>query len=442
MLGQVVAEDGGDRDLAPAGAGLEAASWVRSAGSPTPGSTRITPAAKSTSSTRRARSSPSRRPPYIAVAQMARSRSGTAAIRTSASSGAAVAPGARGIRRDAAASASPRATCGGGSSPHRRERPSTSGISAKTIASCPGSRSAMTRLPTVQRGVRGGAPGSYSSRTPEYQRRVPARRWRRRTRHDRRSPHLNGGQGRVRSACSGVSRRTAKGLPRLPWRGRYCAGDVGGERGDRPVACLTALRQSTTTGTPVLHLEDRSLRSSTLRRRSKGVTRRGRDEATEAGADSSGRFWPTFESRQRSSSTAGDQVVALGRLPRPCRGSGIARIEEPAAWLAVVPRWQDRHGSEIGFSESKLEKPSKPPGCRSRRCRRRTSRSFAGLYDAVTAATSRRFWRFATRTSSGIDPRHRRASDRRALSRASRRSARLVSSVVSEQFERLRFEIG
>ena len=70
-------------------------------------------------------------------------------------------------------------------------------------------------------------------------------------------------------------------------------------------------------------------------------------------------------------------------------GSGVA-VSEPVFQLFTFRRGLvDPAG---GFRGS-LRRPSKPPGCRSRRCRRRTSSCFTELLTPSTDATSMRSWR-------------------------------------------------
>ena len=75
----------------------------------------------------------------------------------------------------------------------------------------------------------------------------------------------------------------------------------------------------------------------------------------------------------------GDRVVGIGRFRT--RGKGA----EPRPSRPSAPWSTSRTARRFGFGPtSTRRKPSKPPGCRSRRCRRRTSRWFGAASGALT----------------------------------------------------------
>ena len=76
--------------------------------------------------------------------------------------------------------------------------------------------------------------------------------------------------------------------------------------------------------------------------------------------------WTEFRIQPDEFRDLGDRVLILGRAFARGRESGIA-LDQPAAWIAAL------RGGKIFKFQSFINqgRPSKPPGCRSRRCRRR-----------------------------------------------------------------------
>ena len=101
-----------------------------------------------------------------------------------------------------------------------------------------------------------------------------------------------------------------------------------------------------------------------------GVTYRGKDRVRRW-MDDLRRDWEIYEiTIEEVRDLNEDHVLAIGSWHARGRRSGVELRLQQAAWLAHYrnERFSGGRPSPTG------QKPSKPPGCRSRRCRRRTWR--------------------------------------------------------------------
>ena len=112
------------------------------------------------------------------------------------------------------------------------------------------------------------------------------------------------------------------------------------------------------------------------------------------------RLGRSFGSKPRSSATSATRSWCLDE-PSP--------VQRQAASSSMSRRdglLSSTMGKSFGFGVSAISwKPSKPLGCRSRRCRRRTWRSFDSSLTPGTAGTRRRCWRSSTPRSRTSTPR-------------------------------------
>ena len=77
--------------------------------------------------------------------------------------------------------------------------------------------------------------------------------------------------------------------------------------------------------------------------------------------------WAEFRITPEEFRELDGEIIVLGRAFARGPGSGIA-LDAAVAWIAEL-----RNGRIVGFRASAASRrPSKPPGCGSRRCRRRT----------------------------------------------------------------------
>ena len=86
-----------------------------------------------------------------------------------------------------------------------------------------------------------------------------------------------------------------------------------------------------------------------------------------------------------------------GAAVRPGHGPAHAPTEPEGLWCGLRV-WRDMKTICVGHLSGARTKPSKPPGCRSRRCRRRTWSWSPELSTPSTGATGTAFWRCLTRS--------------------------------------------
>ena len=190
------------------------------------------------------------------------------------------------------------------------------------------------------------------------------------------SVHLSRRQGH---SSAGVLRPDAG--PRS--RGAVGVGDVAGERGDRARSPSTTCRSAGDLGAF-------GWRGSTSTRRSNGIAPTAMPDLRPASIEASrGRSvlgdewlaaWETSDFEYEDLLDAGDRVVAA-RLDQRMRGRATG-IEVTRASSHDSARFTDGPDRPTGSSTPASRKPSKPPGCRSRRCRRRTWRSCGDRVEA------------------------------------------------------------
>ena len=144
-------------------------------------------------------------------------------------------------------------------------------------------------------------------------------------------------------------------------------GDVAGERGDRAGRCIERFERGDWTRWRTADPDFEMVLDDG--RFPEPGTYRGL-ESRAAASDESGGLGRLRDSRTRVID-AGEHVVVLLRLHGAAAGSGI-EVTRDASDVCHLPRRQGR--APVPYYDHE-PKPSKPPGCRSRRCRRRTWRS-------------------------------------------------------------------
>ena len=149
---------------------------------------------------------------------------------------------------------------------------------------------------------------------------------------------------------------------------RYCVGDVAGERGALPPGhrCL----QPTRSWTRSWHSPTPEWSGFPAFSPSQGGTWEGHDGTTEWWNDLLGVF-PDFKIEIVWVRDAGNLTVS--ELRNQAHGEGSAAPLDEQVWQ--VTEWRDGLVVQWQMYATRGTMPSKPPGCRSRRCRRRTSRS-------------------------------------------------------------------
>ena len=149
-----------------------------------------------------------------------------------------------------------------------------------------------------------------------------------------------------------------------PFGARYCAGDVAGERGDRASACSTPF----TVATWPRARRPRQISNS---------TGRGRSASPELGRRSPVRDFLRAVRRDLGvRSDEADELIDAGELwSIACHCSLRGRERGRGAGSLRIWSGTFRDGRSCGSASIRSRRrPSKPPGFRSRRCRRRTSR--------------------------------------------------------------------
>ena len=166
---------------------------------------------------------------------------------------------------------------------------------------------------------------------------------------------------------------------------RYCAGDVAGERGDR-ASGYRGLQRRRRRGAPGGSRPGGRVGSGRLPVEP-ATGYRGHDGMSAVVGRRRRDLRGVRRSRSRSSIDVGRHVVvALDAVARGARQRCRGRVPSSRC---VCDRSATARSSRIGASKTE-PKPSKPPGCRSRRCRRRTWRSCGAAIDAFNRRDLRR----------------------------------------------------